>query len=294
VERFVEISTFPLLDRFNRVVQVVEYIKDVTERVRLAESLEQSRRLAELGEMAARVAHEVRNPLNAITGAAHYLSTEYEDDETLQKFTNLIKRQATRVNQVASDLLYVSKPLGIRLAAVNINALLDQSLDPLREQLRNQNIEVVRELKPDIPLIQADELQIEQALHNILRNAVEAMAGGGTLRLSTVVAQDRSILEIRIEDTGHGIPEHDRERIFQSFFTTKIKGTGLGLTIVQRVLKNHGGEIIIEQPATGGTRVLVQLPVVSKFGVKSSEFGAGNNVEDPPALQSTINVSKVP
>jgi signal transduction histidine kinase len=291
-ERIVEISTFPLLDRFNRVVQVVEYIKDVTERVRLAERLEQSRRLAELGEMAARVAHEVRNPLNAITGAAHYLSTEYEDDETLQKFTDLIKRQATRVNQVASDLLYVSKPLGIRLAAVNINALLDQSLDPLREQLRN--IEVVRDLKPDIPLIEADELQIEQALHNILRNAVEAMAGGGTLRLSTVVAQDRSILEIRIEDTGHGILEHDRERIFQSFFTTKIKGTGLGLTIVQRVLKNHGGEIIIEQPATGGTRVLVQLPVVSKFGVKGSEFGVGNNVEDPSAPQSTSNVSKVP
>ncbi|HEY6011888.1 MAG TPA: PAS domain-containing protein, partial [Nitrospirota bacterium] len=100
-ERVVEISTFPLLDRGGRVVQVVEYIKDVTERVRLAERLEQSRRLAELGEMAARVAHEVRNPLNAITGAAHYLGTEYAGDETLQKFTDLIKRQAVRVNQVA-------------------------------------------------------------------------------------------------------------------------------------------------------------------------------------------------
>jgi signal transduction histidine kinase len=301
-ERYVEISTFPLLDRFNRVVQVVEYIKDVTERVRLAESLEHSRRLAELGEMAARVAHEVRNPLNAITGAAHYLSTEYANDDTLQKFTSLIKRQATRVNQVASDLLYVSKPLGIQLTAVNINAMIDQSLDSLSEQLRGQNIEVGRDLKPDIPSIQADELQIEQALHNILRNAVEAMAEGGSLRLSTALAQGGSIVEIRIEDTGHGIPEHDRERIFQSFFTTKIKGTGLGLTIVQRVLKNHGGEIVIEQPATGGTRVLIQLPVDCKFGVKSSEtstssvesFGVGNNGKNPPALQSAIKVSKLP
>ncbi|MCK9420816.1 MAG: ATP-binding protein [Nitrospirae bacterium] len=310
-ERYVEITTFPLLDRFNRVVQVVEYIKDVTERVRLAERLEHSRRLAELGEMAARVAHEVRNPLNAITGAAHYLSTEYANDETLQKFTDLIKRQATRVNQVASDLLYVSKPLGIRLTAVNINAMLDQSLDALREQLRDQNIEVVRDLDPDIPSIQADELQIEQALHNILRNAVEAMAGGGTLRLSTIPAQGRSIVEIRIEDTGHGIPEHDRERIFQSFFTTKIKGTGLGLTIVQRVLKNHGGEIVIEQPATGGTRVLVQLPVQAMFGVPPIEtfegrlrsetstssaesFGVENATGNPITPQSTLNASKLP
>jgi signal transduction histidine kinase len=307
-ERFVEITTFPLLDRGNRVMQVVEYIKDVTERVRLAERLEHSRRLAELGEMAARIAHEVRNPLNAITGAAHYLSTEYANDETLQKFTNLIKRQANRVNQVASDLLSFSKPLGTRLMAVNINVVLDQALDPLREQLLGQNIEVVRDLTPDIPSIQADELQIEQALHNILRNAVEAMAGGGTLRLSAVPVPGRSSVEIRIEDTGHGIPEQDRERIFQSFFTTKIKGTGLGLTIVQRVLKNHGGEIVIEQPATGGTRVLVQLPVEGKFGVppiKTVEgrlrsetstssvepFGVEINTENSPSPQSPSNRS---
>jgi PAS domain S-box-containing protein len=304
-ERFVEITTFPLLDRGNRVMQVVEYIKDVTERVRLAERLEQSRRLAELGEMAARVAHEVRNPLNAITGAAHYLSTEYANDETLQKFTNLIKRQASRVNQVASDLLSVSKPLGIRLTTVNINALLEQALESLREQLRLQNVELVRDLTPDIPSLQADELQIEQALHNLLRNAVEAMTGGGTLRLSTNPTQDRSIVEIRIEDTGHGIPEKDRERIFQSFFTTKIKGTGLGLTIVQRVLKNHGGKIAIEQPATGGTRVLVHLPVACKSGVPPIEtiegrlrsetstssvesFGAGTDAENIASSQAAI------
>ncbi|HEX9020669.1 MAG TPA: PAS domain-containing protein, partial [Nitrospirota bacterium] len=142
-ERFVEISTFPLLDRGNRVVQVVEYIKDVTEKVRLAERLEQSRRLAELGEMAARVAHEIRNPLNAITGAAHYLGAEYAGDETLRKFTDLIKRQAVRVDQVASDLLYVSKPLRTRFAEMNVNAALDQSLDSLCGLLREQHIDVV-------------------------------------------------------------------------------------------------------------------------------------------------------
>ncbi len=260
-ERVVEVSTFPLLDRGNRVVQVVEYIKDVTDRVRLAESLEHSRRLAELGEMAARVAHEVRNPLNAIAGAAHFLSTEYREDETIQKFTSLINRQASRVNQVASDLLSVSRPMRLHLGNVNINAVLEQALDSLLEQARCQGITAEINLLSDIPLIKADEFQIEQALLNIVRNAVEAMPGGGTLRVNTALSDGGKCVDVLIQDTGQGIPDADKSRIFQSFFTTKIKGTGLGLTIVQRVLKNHGGDIFMEQPDGGGTRVLVRLPV---------------------------------
>jgi PAS domain S-box-containing protein len=263
-ERVAEISTFPLLDRGNRVVQVVEYIKDVTDKVHLAERLEQSRRLAELGEMAARVAHEVRNPLNAIIGAAHFLSTEHAGDETLQKFTKLIERQASRVDQVASDLLYVSKPLRAQPATVQVNGVIGQSLDSLRGQLRSLHIDVSLDLAPDLPCIKADEGQIEQAFQNLIRNAVEAMPEGGTLTISTTLAPGGCrALDIRIQDTGHGIPERDRERIFQSFFTTKTKGTGLGLTIVQRVLKIHGGEIIMEQPDGGGTVALVRLPVSS-------------------------------
>jgi two-component system sensor histidine kinase AtoS len=269
-EQVVEISTFPLLDRVNRVVQVVEYIKEVTERIRLAERLEHARRLAELGEMAARVAHEVRNPLNAITGAAHYLSTEYSGDETLLKFTNLIQRQATRVNQVASDLLYVSKPLRTRFLPLQLNAVIDQSLDSLCEQFQGGRITVVRDLSPDLPLVQADELQVEQALQNLLRNAVEAMPMGGTLRIASALAAAGDFAEVRIQDTGSGIAEEHRGRIFQSFFTTKVKGTGLGLTIVQRVLRNHGGEITLEHPDAGGTAVLIRLPLTQEAGAASS------------------------
>lgn len=291
-ERVVEISTFPLRDRGNRVVHVVEYIKDVTERVQLAERLDHSRRLAELGEMAARVAHEVRNPLNAITGAAHYLSTEYADDEMLLQFTSLIKRQATRVNQVASDLLYVSKPLRTRLAPVNINAVLGQSLDSLGEMLHDHHIAVVQSLAPDLPTLQADDLQLEQALYNVFRNAVEAMTEGGTLRIETILAAGGGSVEIRIQDNGHGIPEHDRERIFQSFFTTKIKGTGLGLTIVQRVIKSHGGEIVIEHPMVGGTTVVLRIPVKNDSGAQSLESGlkniAAGNLSTSPARLSRL------
>jgi two-component system, sporulation sensor kinase E len=284
--RHVEINTFPLLDRGNRVVQVVEYIKDVTEKMQLAERLEHSRRLAELGEMAARVAHEVRNPLNAITGAAHFLSTEYTRDDTLQKFTSLIKRQAVRVNQVASDLLYLSKPLKTRFSALNVNAVLDQALDTLCETARENRINLVDHRSPELPLLQGDEVQLEQAFHNLLRNAVEAMPGGGVLQVTTqLTGSDR--IEVRVQDSGVGIAERDRGRIFQSFFTTKTKGTGLGLTIVQRVLKNHGGGISIQHPAEGGTLVLIWLPLdahAAGYGGDSAR-NAGENA--PSSLTET-------
>ncbi len=260
-ERCVEISTFPLLDRGNRVIQVVEYIKDVTEKVRLAERLEHSRRLAELGEMAARIAHEVRNPLNAIAGAAHYLSSEYAGDETIRKFTEIIQRQTVRLNQVASEILSAAKPMRLNRTSVNVNAVLAQALAPLRDLIREQGIALEWDAPADLPPIRADELQIEQAFHNILRNAVEAMPGGGTLRIAARPARESGWLDVAIHDTGPGIPDEDRERVFQSFYTTKSGGTGLGLSIVQGVLKNHGGDISLERPAEGGARVVVRLPI---------------------------------
>jgi signal transduction histidine kinase len=116
------------------------------------------------------------------------------------------------------------------------------------------------------------------------------MSGGGSLRISTTVSDDGAWVEIRIQDTGDGILEQDRKRVFHSFFTTKIKGTGLGLTIVQRVLRNHGGEILLEQPETGGTRALVRLPVGNEREVLSSEFGVEG--EHTASSQSAIGNPK--
>lgn len=292
--RVVEISTFPLLDRGNRVVQVVEYIKDVTEKARLAERLEHSRRLAEIGEMAARVAHEVRNPLNAITGAAHYLSTEYADDEVIQKFTSLIKRQSMRVDQVASDILHASRPPRLDRTNVNVNAVLARAIGSLRDQMAGQGIKLETMNSPDLPQIQADELQIEQALYNILLNAVEAMPAGGGLRVTTAPGEEGGWVKICVQDTGPGIPTESRERIFQSFFTTKAYGTGLGLSIVQGVLKNHGGDIRVEQPEDGGTRVVLCLPVKSGDRARMPESGPRTASENATPLHAAPHVSKFP
>jgi signal transduction histidine kinase len=259
-EQVLEISTFPLLDRANRVPQVVEYIKDVTEKNRLAERLEHARRLAELGEMAARVAHEVRNPLNAITGAAHFLAAEYPGDDTIQKFTSLIKRQSLRVDQVASDILYAARPLRPDRSSVTVEAVLEQAIGSLRGLMEEQGIIVERSRSRALPMIQADERQIEQAIHNVLRNAIEAMPGGGRICVTTAWDELEGTVRVGIEDTGPGIQPEDRERIFHAFFTTKRHGTGLGLSIVQGVLKNHGGTIKVEQPGERGTRITLAFP----------------------------------
>jgi signal transduction histidine kinase len=222
--------------------------------------LEHTRRLAELGEMAARVAHEVRNPLNAINGAAHFLATEYANDEIIEKFTSLIKRQSGRIDQVASDILYAARPLRLARTSVDVDAVVDQVLAALGEEIQGQGISVKRRAAPDLPRLPADELQIEQALTNIIRNAVESMPGGGTLSIGTAEDAGGGWLRITVQDTGSGIRPEDREHIFQTFFTTKAKGTGLGLSIVEGVLKNHGGKIFIEQPEGSGTRVVLCLP----------------------------------
>jgi signal transduction histidine kinase len=216
--------------------------------------------------MAARVAHEVRNPLNAINGAAHFLATEYADDEIIEKFTSLIKRQSGRVDQVASDILYAAKPLRLARTSVDVDAVVDQVLASLREEIEGQGISVERHADPELPRLQADELQIEQAFTNIIRNAVESMPHGGTLSIGTAEDAGGGWLRISVQDTGSGIRPEDRGHIFQTFYTTKAKGTGLGLSIVEGVLKNHGGKIFIEQPDGAGTRVVLCLPALGDAG----------------------------
>lgn len=267
-ERILEISTFPLLDRGNRVPLVVEYIKDVTDRVRNAERLEHARRLAVLGEMAARVAHEVRNPLNAITGAAHYLAAEYGADETIRKFTDIIMRQSHRVDQVASDILHAAKPLRLNRTMVDIETVVEQSLLSLSGAIKEQGITVELRLDPALPAIQADEVQVEQAVYNVLKNAVEAMPDGGVLSVGTVYDEAAGWARISVQDTGCGVPAGDCDRIFDAFFTTKPEGTGLGLSIVEGVLKNHGGAIELEHPGDDvpGTRFILGFPVQGRGG----------------------------
>ncbi|MFQ5706723.1 MAG: PAS domain-containing sensor histidine kinase [bacterium] len=267
-EKIFEIHDFPLYNENGEIDQIIEYAKDVTEALKMQANLESSKRLAAIGEMAAKVAHEVRNPLNAIKGAAHYLRTEFSSADS-ESYLSLIEQQVERVNQVATDLLDLSKPLEAVFHPGDLENVVNRSLMIAEHQLRGRQIGVTREIAPRLPKIPLDEAQMEQALLNLILNSVDAMESGGHLRITLKMAPNGKLktdgmLQLVVSDNGCGIMCKDSEDLFKPFYTTKTKGTGLGLTIVKKIIDNHHGGIEIKSQKGKGTDVILTFPVELK------------------------------
>lgn len=264
-ERILEVHDFPLYDEKGEIKHIIEYVKDVTDAVKMQANLESSRRLAEIGQMAAKVAHEVRNPLNAIKGATHYLRSEIQDANHVT-YLNLIEEQVQRVNDVATNLLNLSKPLKPVFQPGQLGKVIDSSLTITDKLLKDKNIKISLHLAEGIPHIPLDEKRMEQALVNLILNAVDAMKPGGELTISVDLhgQQDCNRAQevlVRVADTGCGIEAKELSEIFEPFFTTKTKGTGLGLTIVKKVIDQHQGKISIESEKGRGTTISLRLPI---------------------------------
>ncbi len=264
-DRILEVHDFPMFDENREIVQIIEYVKDVTDAMQMQAKLESSRRLAEIGEMAAKVAHEVRNPLNAIKGATHYLRGEIRD-RNVTMYLDLIEEQVERVNRVATDLLGLARPLEPVFHPGNLKKVVHQALWDTQQALSDKQIRVNLKLPSEVPEIPLDEKQVEQALVNLILNAVDAMEPGGelTLELKTVGGADGQqgqFVQLIVGDNGCGIPANLKEQIFQPFFTTKLKGTGLGLTIVKKIVEHHQGRIDIDSREKQGTRIVLHFPI---------------------------------
>ncbi len=244
---------------------IIVVFEDITEKEKMREELNISRHLAELGDVAAKVAHDVRNPLNAIEGGVHYLITKYQDDPEVLNISNLVRGQVERLNNVTSDLLKVSNPMAPNFNECDLNRLLEESASFLAEEVRQAGLVLVKSFDPGIPSLCIDANQIQRVIINLLENAIEAMPTGGTLELATRNmekdhAGDR--VEVLIRDTGRGIPEELMGSIFKPFFTTKVNGTGLGLAIVRQIITQHQGELKVHQRTDGpGTEVVMQFPI---------------------------------
>ncbi len=264
-QRILEVHDFPLYDENGEIIQIVEYVKDVTDAMQMQANLERARRLAEIGEMAAKVAHEVRNPLNAIKGATHYLKGEI-DNPHHNSYLELIEEQVERVNHVATTLLNLARPLKPEFHPGDLREVLQRALVDTRQAILEKGIHVTIDVPGEIPTVPMDEAQLEQALVNLIQNAVDAMETGGALEFKFFTEESNGCnmpewVVLSIRDTGIGIPEELREQIFQPFFTTKTKGTGLGLTIVKKIIDHHQGQITLESAPDGGTIVRIQIPV---------------------------------
>jgi signal transduction histidine kinase len=233
------------------------------------ERMKERDRLAALGQMAAGLAHEIRNPLGSIKGAAQYLQPieGQAPDAGTREFLDIIVEEVDRLNKIVSQFLDYARPYRGDQSILDVNDVVRKTLTLLEKERSGTRIEIMMNLQDGLPQVRADAQQLRQVFLNLAINALDAMPQGGRLivssglRRSTRRGATAAFLEIRFRDTGQGIPPADLRNLFIPFFTTKEKGTGLGLPISQRIIENHGGTIEVRsQPGTGST-FTVLLPI---------------------------------
>lgn len=266
-------SVSPLQDQFGRSLGSIVLLRDLTRRREMEEDLKRSDRLAMLGTLAAGLAHEIKNPLGGIKGAAQLLRRKVADDAPVVEYTDIMIREVDRVNFLLEQLLDLSQPAKLNLAPLNIHELLDQVLLLEGEAARERDTEVRKRFDPSLPPIYGDRPQLTQVFLNLVKNAFQAIGGRGCLTVTTRMETDFHIREegkergkfiwVDVQDNGAGIAEKNLPHIFSPFFTTKNSGTGLGLAICYRIIKEHGGLIRVESREGEGTTFKVSLRVAS-------------------------------
>ncbi len=244
------------------MMMVAAQVAITIENSRIFEKVKERGRLAALGEMAAGMAHEIRNPLGAIKGAAQLLNPD-AFDESEAEFLSIILEEVDRLNSVVTQFLDYARPLRSGFALTDVNQVLERTLLLLEAEELMSAIKIEKSLQDNLPLLHADAEQLKQVFINLIRNGSEAMAGEGVIHISTELIEDLDspVVEITVSDEGEGIDEKDLKNIFIPFYTTKSKGTGLGLSICQRIIENHDGTIEMQSELEQGTQFMIRLPV---------------------------------
>lgn len=225
------------------------------------ERLVRSERLAVIGNMAAYIAHEIRNPLVTIGGFARILLQEYADHKRVKCNAEIIVEEVNRLENILANIMDFSKPVETVMTLTQINELLESTCSLMRPYFKSVHIQLVEKFNPEIPKIIVDQMQMKQVFINLIKNAAESMPQGGTLTIETN-AENESI-KIDIIDTGEGMSPKVMQNLFVPFFTTKIDGTGVGLAVSQKIIDDHNGFIKIKSELKEGTTVSIFLPIKS-------------------------------
>jgi two-component system, sporulation sensor kinase E len=267
-QRFLSFYIVPLVDEGSSVVTGMAIIlRDVTETRKNTESAIESERLSALTLLAAGVAHEIGNPLNSLNIHLQLMERELktlppEKAEPLREDLRVARDEIARLDRIISQFLRAVRPTKPELQRASINEIVTEALALLEREIRDRDILVEQELGRNLPQSLVDRAQLKQAFYNLIKNALQAMRAGGILRVRTE-ATDVHII-VSFIDTGHGIAPEQIGRVFEPYYTTKEEGSGLGLMIVQRIVREHGGSLEVESDAGRGTTVRIKLPIHEK------------------------------
>ncbi|MBN1448419.1 MAG: GHKL domain-containing protein, partial [Bacteroidetes bacterium] len=226
---------------------------DITEQRRAQEQLQRRDRLTAMGELAGGIAHEIRNPLNAISIIAQRFYTEFEpkaDIEEYRQLSSTIRSEVQRANRIITQFLEFARPPRLVLHDSDMTDILRESVDVIRSQARMKHVHVQLMVPESLP-IRADREKMQQVFLNLLQNALDAVDDGGEIKC--IACRSRDHVMVSIADNGAGIPEEQQAKIFNLYYTTKASGTGLGLSIVHQIISEHGGEISVTSHPDQGT-----------------------------------------
>jgi PAS domain S-box-containing protein len=264
--RILSVSLLPLV-KGGSVQGNLVHIEDVTEKRSKEARLRRAESLASLTTLAAGVAHEIKNPLGSMGIHLQLIQKKIAGKDSIEskdigQHLDVISEEVDRLNRIVVDFLFAVKPMDTRLEDGEVNRIIEELLDFVQPELDQAGVTIESSLSASLPLLRIDVRYIKQALLNLIKNAMAAMPNGGTLRMETRRTGDYVLM--RISDTGTGIPEEIMDKIFEPYFTTKPFGTGLGLTIVFKIVKEHFGDISVSSRAGEGTTVTLALPVPQK------------------------------
>ncbi len=261
-KKILEVNTSFLTGELGDITGMVAVIRDVTEIKELNEEVARHKRLAALGKLSAGIAHEIRNPLSSIRGLAQFVYNSFSKTDERKEDLNTIIQEVDRLNKLVVQVLDYAKLKELNLTSFSLNHLINKIVELFKQEIKSKQIRFYLGLSLDISLIEADKDQIRQILMNVVINAIQAIPEKGKIKIKTEkdLLRGEPAVKLVIEDNGIGIAEKDLNQIFDPFFSTKEQGSGLGLSIVYKLVEGHQGEIKVESKEGEGTKFIIFLP----------------------------------
>ncbi len=259
-KRYISISTYPMIEN-GRVIGAIEISRDITRDINMQKTMMQQEKLASIGRLSAGVAHEINNPLTTILTSAMLIQEDMAPDHPAYEELEVITAEALRCRKIVTSLLDFARQNQPDKKLNDLNEIVAESILLIQKQAAFRDITVRSQLAPSVPPIMLDKGQIQQALINLILNAVEATDAGGRITITTHYPTDTEKVRIEVADTGSGIDKDQIDKIFDPFFTTKESGTGLGLAITHGIVEQHGGTIRVKSKPGRGTCFSLYLPV---------------------------------